>query len=137
MSQTTSRPGRRRSTAVAALVLATVAIVVGAILVGTGRLAPPRPTSAPIAVEPDKIPLAPDGQIDDAGLMHDSRDDMYRTPVGPVAAGTDVTLRLRATAGDLTAATLKVTDTNDGGGFVVTEATFTWSSNLTIRTPGW
>ncbi|MGB9871949.1 MAG: alpha amylase N-terminal ig-like domain-containing protein [Anaerolineae bacterium] len=44
------------------------------------------------------------------GLRHDSRDPAYRTPVGPVPAGTPVTLRLRAYAGDLTSASLRVWD---------------------------
>ncbi|HHS98165.1 MAG TPA: hypothetical protein ENK08_09800, partial [Chloroflexi bacterium] len=44
------------------------------------------------------------------GLFHDSRDPAYRTPVGPVPAGTPVTLRLRAYANDLTAVRLRVYD---------------------------
>ncbi len=46
------------------------------------------------------------------GLLHDSRDPAYRTPVGPVPAGTPVTLRLRAYAGDLTEVSLRVWDSS-------------------------
>ena len=41
-------------------------------------------------------------------LGHNSRDTLYRTPGGPVPTGTDVTLRLRAAQGDLTAAKLRL-----------------------------
>ena len=41
-------------------------------------------------------------------LRHDSRDQLYRTPGGPVATGTPVTLRLRAASGDLTAAQVRI-----------------------------
>ena len=44
------------------------------------------------------------------GLRHDSRDPRYRAPVGPVPAGTPVTLRLRAFAGDLTAVRVRLWD---------------------------
>ena len=43
-----------------------------------------------------------------ADLGHDSRLDTYRTPGGSVTMGTEVTLRLRAAAGDLTAARVRV-----------------------------
>ncbi|HNT24080.1 MAG TPA: alpha-amylase family glycosyl hydrolase, partial [Anaerolineales bacterium] len=43
-----------------------------------------------------------------AELGHNSRDPLYRTPGGPVSTGTAVTLRLRAAAGDLTAAQVRV-----------------------------
>jgi len=62
------------------------------------------------ALVPDLAPLAPDGEIIDADLAHDSRDDAYRQPFGAVPAGTEVTLRLRAAAGDLTDATVRVWD---------------------------
>ena len=68
------------------------------------------PSSAPVAVVGDAVPLAPDGRIDEAGLVHDSRQDAYRTPYGAVTTGQLVTLRLRATAGDLTDATVRVFD---------------------------
>ncbi len=41
-------------------------------------------------------------------LGHNSRDTLFRTPAGPVMAGTAVTLRLRAASGDLTAAQVRV-----------------------------
>ncbi|MGQ9710362.1 MAG: alpha amylase N-terminal ig-like domain-containing protein [Anaerolineae bacterium] len=44
------------------------------------------------------------------GLLHDTRHPLYRTPGGPVAAGTPVTLRLRAYRDDLTAAYLRLWD---------------------------
>jgi len=62
------------------------------------------------ALVPDLTPLAPDGEIVDGDLAHDSRDDAYRLPFGAVPAGTEVTLRLRAAAGDLTDATIRVWD---------------------------
>ena len=43
-------------------------------------------------------------------LRHDSRDGLYRHPGGAVATGTDITLRLRAASGDLTAAKLRIWD---------------------------
>ena len=41
-------------------------------------------------------------------LGHNSRDTLYRTPGGPVETGTPVTLRLRAAAGDLTGAQVRL-----------------------------
>ena len=41
-------------------------------------------------------------------LGHDSRDTLYRTPGGPVTTGTEVKLRLRAAANDLTEAKLRL-----------------------------
>ncbi|MCS7179694.1 MAG: hypothetical protein N0A03_10610, partial [Anaerolineae bacterium] len=46
------------------------------------------------------------------GLLHDSRNPLYRTPVGPVPAGTPVTLRLRAYAGDLTGVSVRIWDSS-------------------------
>lgn len=43
-------------------------------------------------------------------LGHDSRDGLYRHPGGAVPTGTDITLRLRAASGDLTAAKLHIWD---------------------------
>lgn len=62
------------------------------------------------ALVPDLEALSPDGEIIDGDLAHDSRDDAYRQPFGAVPAGTEVTLRLRAAAGDLTGATIRVWD---------------------------
>ena len=53
---------------------------------------------------------AVDGRIRESLLWHDSRDDRFRTPTGAVPAGTEVTLRLRAAAGDLEGAQVRVAD---------------------------
>jgi glycosidase len=68
--------------------------------------------SGPIAVA-DKTPLAPDGKIEAGDLAHNSRLDTYRTPFGAVPAETQVILRLRSAAGDLTEATVRVWDQVD------------------------
>jgi len=79
----------------------------------------PSPSPSPSAPSPppealaDRSPLNPDGKIQDADLAHDSRSDTYRTPFGAVPAGTKVVLRLRAAAGDLTEATVRVWDQVD------------------------
>jgi glycosidase len=95
-----------------------VAALVAVVVAGLAACGPaPAPTPAPSAVPSappvvvaDLPPLALDGAIDEAGLAHDSRSDRYRTPFGAVPAGTAVTLRLRATAGDLAEATVRVWD---------------------------
>ena len=81
-----------------ALGLGAVAVIVG-IAILASRPSGPGPGPGPMALEPDLAPLAADGQISEADLAHDSRDDRYRTPFGAVQAGTVVTLRLRAAAG--------------------------------------
>jgi len=87
---------------------AAIAVAVTFGLLGCGPNPSPSP-SGPVAIA-DKPALAVDGQISDADLAHDSRDDLYRTPFGAVPAGTKVTLRLRAAAGDLSEATVRVWD---------------------------
>ncbi|MBA2265901.1 MAG: alpha-glucosidase C-terminal domain-containing protein [Chloroflexi bacterium] len=62
------------------------------------------------ALIPDLPSLALDGAIIDADLAHDSRSDAYRQPFGAVPAGTEVTMRLRAAAGDLEEATIRIWD---------------------------
>lgn len=47
-------------------------------------------------------------EIDRTALLHNSFSDLYRTPGGAVTAGTPVTLRLRAAAGDLDSASVRV-----------------------------
>ena len=92
-------------------VLLVVLIVVAGILSQAwlpGPTESPAPSGA-VAVT-DKTPLAPDGKIETDDLAHDSRSDMYRTPFGAVTAGTDVIIRLRSAAGDLTEATVRVWD---------------------------
>jgi len=96
-----------------------LAVVAGVFVVGGGlaACAPTAPTPAPSlppAAVADLPPLAPDGRIDEPDLAHDSRSDLYRTPFGAVPAGTEVTLRIRATAGDLTEATVRVWDELEG-----------------------
>ena len=64
-----------------------------------------------VVAVPDLPRLAPDGAIVADALGHDSRSDLYRVPFGAVPTGEgDVTLRIRAAAGDLTEATLRVYD---------------------------
>lgn len=64
------------------------------------------------------LPLAPgpahaqDG-IDQAALLHDSRDTLYRFPGGAVPLESTVTLRLRAAAGDLDGAILRLFSVED------------------------
>ncbi|HUF05854.1 MAG TPA: alpha-amylase family glycosyl hydrolase [Candidatus Binatia bacterium] len=70
----------------------------------------PTPDVDESALTPDLPALALDGEIRDVDLAHDSRSDAYRQPFGAVPAGTRVTLRLRAAAGDLEAATIRVWD---------------------------
>ncbi len=55
-----------------------------------------------------------DGAIQQGVIYHMSRDPLYRSPMGPVTAGTVVTLRLRAGVGDLTSATVRVWDSRAG-----------------------
>src|SRR5690606_12686946 len=105
------RMNRRRG------LLAIAALVGVAVIAVAAYVAWPRSEPGPdldgipdSALVPDLAPLAPDGEIRDADLAHDSRDDAYRQPFGAVPAGTEVTLRLRAAAGDLTDATIRVWD---------------------------
>jgi glycosidase len=85
-----------------------MAAAVSFVVLACGPTPTPSP-SGPVAIA-DKPALAVDGEISDADLAHDSRDDLYRTPFGAVPAGTKVTLRLRAAAGDLSEATVRVWD---------------------------
>ncbi len=80
-----------------------------------------------------EIHASHDNNIWMADLGHDSRSDVYRTPTGPVKmALTPVTLRLRAAAGDLTAARVRVwndrTDTQTllNMDLVATDDTYEW-----------
>ena len=104
------RPAHRRLRVAFALGLVAVLAGLGLALAPRSTSPSPSPStppSAPLAVA-DQPPLARDGAIDEGGLAHDSRSDRYRTPFGAVPAGTTVTLRLRATAGDLTDATVRI-----------------------------
>ncbi len=104
--------GRQRATGIAAVVVALALVVVGVGVLGATQPAPaPEPSGSPPPVaSEDRPPLAVDGEISDDDLSHDSRDDRYRVPYGAVPAGTEVTLRLRAAAGDLSEATVRVWD---------------------------
>ncbi|MCZ7575230.1 MAG: alpha-amylase family glycosyl hydrolase [Ardenticatenaceae bacterium] len=55
---------------------------------------------------------AHDSNVEWDGLRHDSRDTLYRTPGGAVAAGTAVTLRFRTFHNDVTGVTLRLYDLN-------------------------
>ena len=120
----TSRAGLRNRRMVRALLAGVMgATVFGGLLAGCSPTPAPTPLAsadasggpAPtggtgVVLAADKVQLSSDGRIDEAGLAHDSRDDAYRTPFGSVPAGSEITLRLRATAGDLTGATVRVWD---------------------------
>jgi glycosidase len=56
-----------------------------------------------------------DGNVEWAGLRHDSRDATYRTPGGAVPAGTPVTIRLRTFHDDVTGVGLRVYSLNAAG----------------------
>ena len=107
MTSLRNGPGVRR-TAIAGLVLLAIASLLLVALLPHSPNPGPGPEGR--TFEPDKPPLTADGQISDADLAHDSRDDTYRTPFGAVPAGTVVTLRLRAAAGDLAEATARIYD---------------------------
>jgi pullulanase-type alpha-1,6-glucosidase len=53
------------------------------------------------APEPEAEAVLGDGQIGRGGLLHDSRNDLYRVPFGAVPEETAVTLRFRTLAGDV------------------------------------
>jgi glycosidase/fibronectin type 3 domain-containing protein len=63
-----------------------------------------------LAIQPAMTSFATaiDGEVWWAQNHHDSRDPLYRTPGGPIPVGTDVTLRLRTEANDLTSAQVRV-----------------------------
>ena len=108
----------RRLSLLAMAAIAAVIVVGGIALFGPSLTTKPSP-SGPVASGPpeavaDRVPFLPDDVIADDDLRHDSRDDRYRTPYGAVPAGTAVTLRLRAAAGDLTEATVRVWDLGEG-----------------------
>ena len=69
---------------------------------------------AALAVRPSAVSVAGGtiGNIHWFEVYHDSRDPMYRTPGGATPINTDVTLRLRTMADDVTAVTLRFYNTN-------------------------
>lgn len=102
---------RRPAAGIAAAII--VAVVALAVLAWPGDRPGPGPDLEGVpeaALQPDLPSLSPDGEVRDADLAHDSRDDAYRQPYGAVPAGTEVTLRLRAAAGDLEEATIRIWD---------------------------
>ena len=103
---------RQRAIGVAGVVVAILLVVASVgLLEATEPAQPPVPSGSPPPVSSaDRPPLAIDGEISDDDLYHDSRDDVYRVPYGAVPAGTEVTLRMRAAAGDLSEATVRVWD---------------------------
>lgn len=54
-----------------------------------------------------------DNNVEWAGLRHDSRDTLYRTPGGAVPAGTPVTLRFRTFHNDVTGVKARLYDMNE------------------------
>jgi glycosidase len=54
------------------------------------------------------LPVHASDAINRAALLHDSRSDLYRTPLGPVPIQSTVTLRFRTAAGDADAVTMRV-----------------------------
>ncbi len=61
----------------------------------------------------------PDNNVEWDGLRHDSRDLLYRTPGGAVAAGTDVRIRFRTFHNDVTGVSLRLYDLNANGQKIV------------------
>lgn len=57
----------------------------------------------------------PDDNVEWDGLRHDSRSDVYRSPGGAVPAGTDVRLRFRTFADDVTNVRARVYSLQKGG----------------------
>ncbi len=70
------------------------------------------PLDIPAGLTPEAAPAADPG-INPGALYHDSRSDLYRTPGGAAPFGTTVTLRLRAEAGNLDTATVRVWNTRE------------------------
>jgi glycosidase len=85
--------------------------------VATGQPTPTRSPSA--ATSPTPSPTPPgthglDNQVDLAGLRHDSRDLLYRTPAAAVPAGTTVQLRFRTFHDDIESVKLRLFSVNAG-----------------------
>ncbi|MGZ8474677.1 MAG: alpha-amylase family glycosyl hydrolase [Candidatus Limnocylindria bacterium] len=101
----------RRNRGLVAAAVALVVVAAALVLTWPRTSVGPDLSDVPAeALAPDLEALALDGEIMDDELAHDSRDDAYRQPFGAVPAGTDVTLRLRAAAGDVEEATIRVYD---------------------------
>ena len=103
----------RRPLAFGTAVTGMAAVVVAVIVLSSRPVVTPPPgpsVSLPPPTVTDQPRAAVDGTVIDGDLAHDSRDDLFRTPFGAVPVGTEVTLRLRAAAGDLSDATVRVWD---------------------------
>ena len=61
----------------------------------------------------------PDNNVEWDGLLHNSRDTLYRTPGGAVPAGTPVLIRFRTFHNDVTGVSLRVYDINQSGQRIV------------------
>ena len=79
---------RRGLVGIAALVGVAVIAVAALVLWPRGTPGPDLDGIPESALVPDLPPMAPDGEIVDADLAHDSRSDAYRQPFGAVPAGT-------------------------------------------------
>src|SRR5438552_11955123 len=75
----------------------------------TGLPMPPAGAATPPGAA-GATPGPGDGKVNLGALYHMSRDPLYRSPPGPVPAGSAVTLRLKTARGDLTAASMRVWD---------------------------
>ncbi|MBK8134532.1 MAG: Ig-like domain-containing protein [Chloroflexi bacterium] len=98
-------------------------------------------TTALLVLQPSTIShaAAVDGEVWWADNYHDSRDPLYRTPGGSAPANTDVTLRLRTAASDLTLAQVRTWNTAMGAGSILnmskvaSNGTYDWWS-ITLNT---
>ena len=85
----------------------------------------------PVAAQPGPVGLD-DGAIAQEALLHDSRSDLYRSPLGAQPAGQSVTLRLRTAADDVRQVHLQWGSVRDGTlrartlQAVASDAEYTW-----------
>ncbi|NLX10445.1 MAG: hypothetical protein GXY36_12380 [Chloroflexi bacterium] len=63
-----------------------------------------------VSLLPVGLLAAQEPEIDQGALLHDSRDNLYRTPGGAVVLETPVTLRFRTAAGDVDGVSVRVFD---------------------------
>jgi len=100
--------------ALVALLVGIAALIVVVTMFALNQPPTPRPTPSSSPTPAPSATAAPQGEIDKAGLRHDSRDTLYRTPGGAVPAGTPVMLRFRTFHDDATAVTARVYSVNAG-----------------------
>jgi hypothetical protein len=67
-------------------------------------------TTHVLSISVDTGEPSPDNEVEWAGLRHDSRDSLYRSPGGAVPAGTSVRIRFRTFHNDVTDVTLRTYD---------------------------